>query len=505
MSLNYYLAIDQGGQSTRLAVYTQQGEQLYSVSTPCATQHYRPADSAYDYIEQQGEEILLGILEGLQKIGAYFGDAVCRIKGAGFAGQGSSLLCWDIQTGEALTPVLSWQDIRGENLLKQVPLTHLQAQHLTGLRVSPHYGASKISWCLKYSEKVKDALSKNTLRIGPIVSYIFWHLLDKKTCVDPGHAQRTLLWNLHAHDWDQSLLELFNIPRAILPDCKFHNSYFGEVGIHGHPIPMVASARDQGASLFARGVPEKNSCYINIGTGAFIQRVSENLQVPEGLLISPLWIPAASSRDCQTIDVSSPPCYADLFEDARHTPLYAWEATVNGAASAIGYMQQQTGLDITPEQINQALLLKPQGECYFLNAVGGLSAPYWRTDLQSLFSPHLNSSEKILAWIESVIFQIVINVNLMEKIGKTEKIIISGGFSKSAAICQKIADLVQAKVYRSDNADATLQGIACMATGLSNDWKPNQWDEIYLPQQNPGLVYRFEQWQSAMGVWLANA
>jgi glycerol kinase len=500
MSSHYYLAIDQGGQSTRVAVYTQAGEQVCCFSAACATQHHKPANSLYEHIEQSGEDILAGIVDCLQKIHAQLGDEIQYIKGAGFAGQGSSLLCWNNQTGETLTPVLSWQDIRGEPYLKEIPLTHSQAQQLTGLRVSPHYGASKIRWCLEHSDKVKVALAKDVLSVGPIVSYLFWHLLDKKILVDPGHAQRTLLWNLQKNNWDQYLLNLFQIPRSVLPNCQHHNSHFGNLQLGDHSIPFTASARDQGASLFARGLPDGNTCYINIGTGAFIQRVSENLQAPEGLLVSPLWLPETTSNT-DVIDVSSPTCYAE--ETSASKPLYAWEATVNGAASAISYMQQQTGMAITPEQINHALTLMPQQDCYFLNAIGGLSAPYWRTDLQSQFSENLNPNEKILAWIESVIFQIVVNVELMNKLGKVEKIIISGGFSKSDAVCQKIADLTQAKVHRSDNADATLQGVGCMATELSGNWQPSVVDEVFTPQTNQYLVKRFQRWRVIMMKWLA--
>ena len=123
-----------------------------------------------------GEEILAGIRDCLQKIQQHLGTDITRIKAASFAGQGSSLLCWNNQTGAALTPVLSWQDIRGEPYLNTIPLTHQQAQQLTGLRLSPHYGASKMRWCLEKNAQVIDAQKNHCLGIGPIVSYIFWHL-----------------------------------------------------------------------------------------------------------------------------------------------------------------------------------------------------------------------------------------------------------------------------------------------------------------------------------------
>ena len=477
---NLYLAIDQGGQSTRVAIYSGIGEQVCCFSAACATTRHKPENAAYEHIEQNGEEILAGIRACLEKVHLHLRDDITRIKAASFAGQGSSLVCWNNQTGAALSPVLSWQDIRGEPWLDNISLTHQETRRLTGLRLSPHYGATKMRWCLEHNAKVMQAEHENHLCIGPIVSYIFWHLLDKKSVVDPGHAQRTLLWNLKHNEWDQSLLDVFRIPRDVLPRCHYHNSLFGDLLLGGHTIPFTASARDQGASLFARGLPERGSCYINIGTGAFIQCLSENLDAPEGLLVSPLWLP----------------------ENPIDKKYYAWEATVNGAAAALGFIQQQTGLEITPQEINEALGLNPTSACYFLNAVGGLSAPYWRTDLQSRFSNNLSSCEKILAWIESVIFQIVINVQLMDQSGLMNKIIISGGFSKADAVCQKIADLTQAKVHRSDNTDATVQGAACMAAGLPGTWQPVIGEDFFVPQENAPLLKRFEKWQYAMNQWL---
>ena len=483
MSQSLILAIDQGGQSSRVAIYTLAGECLHSFSAACITTH--EFVDGVEHIEQSPRDILLGIKACIEKITAVLGDDVKNIVAAGFAGQGSSLLCWDNQTGEALSPVLSWQDIRGNNYLNNYSFTHSQAQKITGLRVSPHYGASKIRWCLDNNPLVASAFNNNSLgvsslKIGPIVSYIFWHLLNTDL-VDPGHAQRTLLWNLQTNDWDDSLLRLFNIPRELLSQCQYHNSHFGDLALGETKIPFTASARDQGASLFARGLPDKNACYINIGTGAFIQRLSENLHAPEGLLVSPLWIPENS--------------------DAKH--YYCWEATVNGAAAAISFLQEHTGLQITPADINNALALNPKHACYFLNAVGGLSAPYWRTDLQSQFSEKLSADEKILAWLESIIFQIAINVRLMDELGRAQKIYISGGFSRADGLCQKLADVLQIPVHRSENTDATLQGIACMAAAIPDAWEYIAQDDIFQPQSNPSLINAFDMWQNAMSRWLS--
>jgi glycerol kinase len=480
----YTLAIDQGGQSTRVAVFDALGAQVCCFAASCATTQYSPDHSSLVFIEQDASDIVRGIEICLAQIVTYLGDEINAVTSAGFAGQGSSFLCWNHQTGDPITPVLSWQDTRGESLLPYSQLSHQHAQAISGLRVSPHYGASKIRWCLIHDDHVISAQKNNVLSVGPIVSFVFTRLLHNKpnkNMVDPGHAQRTLLWNMRSNNWDNFLVDIFTIDKQLLPECAFHNSYFGDLWVGAHKVPVVASARDQGASVFARGLPDANAVYINIGTGAFIQRVCERMTAPEGLLVAPLYL--SKNQTDQT--------------------LYAWEATVNGAASAISYIAQQAGIEITPENINQSLLLNPHHECYFLNAVGGLSAPYWRTDLASQFSENLSPYEKILAWLESILFQITVNIFLMQDLGAANKIYISGGLSNTDLLCQTLADLTQLPVYRYENADATLQGIAYLAAAMPKEWNQIQSVRIFTPLTNHFLYKRFSSWQTAMNKWLA--
>lgn len=483
-----YLAIDQGGQSSRVAIYDEAGQQLACFSAPSKTQSYIDAQGGM-CVEQDGVEILAGVRSGINQVIDFLGSDVNRVKGAGFAGQGSSLICWSHKTGEALSPVLSWQDRRAETILNKLDLAQDNVRALTGLRVSPHYGASKIRWCLDNFDNVKIAEKSGDLRIGPIASYLFRNLLQVDGVVvcriDPGHAQRTLLWNLTHNDWDEFLLSCFKLSTSILPECAWHDSYFGDLELGAHRVPMISSQRDQGASLFARGLPERDACYVNIGTGAFIQRICDQRQTPDGLLVSPLWLP---NPDKTKPSIKN---------------LYAWEATVNGAAAALDWLADETALsEVTPELIEKALMLKPSRECYLLNAVGGLSAPYWRTDVRSVFSENLTAHEKILAWIESVIFQIVINIQLMQAAGEIQKIYISGGLSRAAGVCQRLADLSGVTVLRSENSDATLQGIAYTVAGFPDKWSESAHDECFYSQPNHALRQSFAIWQQAMTNWL---
>jgi glycerol kinase len=482
------LAIDQGGQSSRVALYRHTGERVCMFSAPCATRTYTD-EHRQVHVEQDGGEILAGIRECLEQIEQVLRKNPASVIAAGFAGQGSSLLCWQSATGAALSPVLSWQDRRAESLLHDFPLSQHAVQQRTGIRISPHYGASKMRWCLDHIDAVKSAAASRQLMIGPIASYLFRNLLrDNKdrTAIDPGHAQRTLLWNLSTNDWDQELLDIFHIDKAILPTCVWHNSVVGRLRLGGQDVPLNTCQRDQGASLFARGMPEADACYINIGTGAFIQRVAGQCEAPAGLLVSPLWLP-----------------------DPGHTSaarLYAWEATVNGAAAAIDWLQKDIGMAITPATIDSALATPlTKSDACFLNAVGGLSAPYWRTDLTSRFSDALTPAEKIQTWLESVLFQLLVNFRLMQSIGPAKRIYISGGLSRADEVCQRLADLTGVTVHRSDNTDATLQGVAFTTAGMPEQWRPQYDDDTFVPRHNPLLHERFIHWQDAVQVWLGNS
>jgi glycerol kinase len=473
---DWVLVIDQGGQSTRVAVFDPTGNIVAQDKFSCATQILE-LDDNQQHIEQNPQEILQGLFHSLEKIQQQLGDDLKNIKSAGFSGQGSSLVCWDNQTGEALSPILSWQDTRGKGYLENINLTDQQVQQTTGLRLSPHYGASKFRWCLDQLDSVKQAKEKGRLSVGPIFSFLLWHLAGKENYIDPGHAQRTLLWNLHSATWDKQLLNKFSIPEEILPNCLYHQDNFGSLLLDHHPINFRVSARDQGASLFANGFPQADICYVNIGTGAFIQSVTQELLAPDGLLVSPLW----------------------LTEDEKW---FAWEATVNGAAAAIPFMEKQTGLQITPEVMDQALSVQLGTHDYFINTQGGIGAPFWRTDLPSHFSSELPALHQVAAWLESITFLLRVNLESMNRNNRLTSIQLSGGFSRSDKFCQRLADVLELPVHTYENAEASLQGIAFLTASCPATWKIKQADQTFIANNNPLLHQRYNHWYKALRLLL---
>lgn len=479
-----FLAIDQGGQGTRVAAYNVRGETLSQARSRCQTLHPRP-----DFVEQNAEDILSGLYNCLSLVTEDLGPGCRQLKAAGLACQGSTLVCWDRVSGDALSPVISWQDCRAkhqlESLVRQSP-TSLSIENHTGLRWSPHYGASKMHWCLEHLPMVQTAARRDRLVMGPLASYLLQHLTQHPhPQVDCGHAQRTLLWSIQTQQWSPALCRLFSINPRWLPRCHNNIHAFGDLQRGKLRVPVTVCLRDQAASLFGRGEPNAHSAYINLGTGAFLQRLTQLKPAPQGQLLSPL-----------------------LFSGTRKT--YTWEAGVNGAAAAIPWLEQRLSTTLSPARINAAV-----DHCwrslntvsrYFINSCAGLAAPYWRTDIPPRFSPELDTDSAITAWIESLIFLLHTNLQLMRNDEPAiTRIDISGGLSQCDPLCQGLADITALPVHRAGDSDSTLRGVGYLAAERPASWQTqpefideSRLEKYFTPENNPALEKTFQDWKNAM-------
>ena len=171
-----------------------------------------------------------------------------QVASAGLATQRSSIVCWDRVSGQALSPVISWQDRRAHEWLTRFALHAEEIHATTGLMLSAHYGASKLRWCLDHLPAVAQAQSEGRLAFGPLASYLVFRLTEERTlAVDPANAARTLLWNIKTLNWDEGLLHLFSIPASALPPCVPTRHHFGHLVAAGQRIPLALVSGDQSA------------------------------------------------------------------------------------------------------------------------------------------------------------------------------------------------------------------------------------------------------------------
>ena len=464
-----YLCLDQGGHASRALVFDGRGVSVANAVREVGAYHPQP-----DRVEQDPEEMVASLHEVIAGAVTALGDRAFKIVGAGVATQRSSIVCWDRRTGAALSPVISWQDRRAHAWLEGLSAHIREIHRRTGLMCSAHYGASKLRWCLDHLPAVAAAHREDRLVMGPLASFLLYRLLEEKPLLaDSANAARTLLWNIDRRDWDPWLLELFGIPRQSLPRCVPTRHAFGTLRLQGHRIPLVIASGDQSAAPFALGTPQPDTAYVNMGTGAFIQRVFPRRPEAAGLL-------------------------SGLVYHDNERAVYVLEGTVNGADAALRWAAREWGLENFDAELPG--WLARAGEIpVFLNGVSGLGAPYWVAEFASRLIGDGAPWQKAVAVAESIVFLLQANLSIMQKISPPVTCIIAtGGLAWFDGLCRRLADLSGLPVYRPVEQEATARGTAYLLAGFPKDWAEERPGEQFTPQSDAELSQRYERWCAEM-------
>ena len=466
-----YLAIDQGGHATRAIAFNGAGELVAETFQNIQVQH-----PSADFVEHDPQELIQSLQLSLNALLEELGDRAADIVAAGLATQRSNIVCWDKQTGQALCPVISWQDRRNYQWLRQFKPRAEEIHKTTGLFLSPHYGASKLRWCLDNYPEIQKALDNGTLCMGPMASYFVFKLTKERSFLaDVVNASRTQLWSLHTNDWDPALLKLFDIPLQALPLCRPTSSHFGTLQLGKYEIPLSLVTGDQSAAMFAYGQVQPDTAYINTGTGAFLSRPSGPLKIYARRLLT------------------------SVVEQSDQATQYVLEGTVNGAGSALSWLAEEHGIrDIETQLADWLETIKVPP--LFFNGISGLASPYWVADFPTRFDrSDCSDAEKAVAVIESIVFLLCANMREMKKLSSPpEQIQITGGLAIQDGLCQRLADLSQLPIYRPEECEATARGVAYLVAGQPLSWPENAPGAWFKPANNPELLARYEQWTQAM-------
>ena len=458
------LAIDQGTHSTRAIVFDTRGRSVSSAQQSIALQVHSRTE-----IEQSPVEILQSLHTVVKNVLDNPAIDRQRIFCAGLATQRSSVVAWDCRSGAPLSPVISWQDRRTADRLQRLDNQSHNIQQFTGLRLSPHYGASKLQWLLENNAAVAAAMDDDTLIMGPLASYLLHHLTDNVAeLVDHANASRTLLWNLQQRDWDSDLLGYFDISPRVLPQCKPICYDYGT--IRNSTIPVRAVNGDQTAALYARGMPSVNTVTVNIGTGAFVLLpIDDPLTRPDGLLAGISYSNAQSGS-------------------------YYIEGTVNAAGAALEWAARSFGLGDFEQRLS-SWLEAIEAPTLFINTLGGLGSPWWQDGPAAHFlDAEVSGPEALVAVIESCIFLLQVNIVLLQTVNPAiDTIQISGGLSRFDGLCQRLANLADINVYRPLQTEASARGIAWQAAGSAADWPAAGEGTTFTPMADRGLHDRYSR------------
>jgi len=462
--MNTILAIDQGTHASRALLFDQYGNILKSSKQPLPIFRKK-----HGVVEQDAMQILGSVQDVINNVLTHTDKQ--RVTAA-LATQRSTLVAWNSHTGKPLAPAISWQDHRCSKELDDLKVHQTRIHQITGLPLSPHYLAGKIRWLLKHHEAVINARHSDNLMVGSLSSFLCFHLLEKQPfIIDHSNAARSLLFDIEQLDWSTELLQLFDIPRSILPECVPVLSAFGQ--LREHNIPLGCVCGDQNAVIHANGEPRVEDITINIGTGAFILQ-------PQGH--------RAQHHDRLVTSIAD--------SSLSHTH-YLLEGTVNGAGSALSELQKKCShvnlLTELPRWLSET-----DEPPIILNTTAGIGSPWWMNQLDNR---HLHTCKDLtlqsVALVESIVFMLQHNLQLM-KTSVTRSIHISGGLSQLDGLCQKIADLSKYPVIRFEENEATATGAAWLVTLADKKWLTTKPAVKFTPACNPTLEQRYKKYTDAL-------
>lgn len=470
--MDLYLAIDQGGHASRALVFDRSGAVVAE-----GFENIRVLHPQAHWVEHDPQEVLTATRRAIHLAVAQLGSRAQHIVAAGLATQRSSIVCWDRDTGAPLSQIISWQDRRAAEWIDRFAEKDEVIHRATGLFLTAHYGVSKLHWCMNNLPQVKAAHRNHRLAWGPMASFLLFHLLQERpVVVDPANASRTLLWNFHTRDWDDDLLDLFGLPREPLPRCVPTCHDFGHLEILGRSVPVTVVNGDQSAALYAFGVPQHGSAYVNIGTGAFVQR------------------PSGGQVDY------APRLLTSVVAQCGDEVTHVLEGTVNGAGSALVEVERQLGID--PQQAERDIaqwLDASSNPPLFLNGVSGLGAPYWIPDFPSRFVGDGSAAERIVAVMESIVFLLQVNLEEMNHIFIPPRALVaSGGLARLDGVCRRLADISGLPVHRPADCEATARGVAFLLAGQPAHWPEHGGGSDFLPCTDEALQQRFTRWREEM-------
>ncbi|MBI4083209.1 MAG: hypothetical protein HY423_11430 [Candidatus Lambdaproteobacteria bacterium] len=470
-----YLAIDQGSHASRAMVFDGAGGALAHAERPLALDRPRP-----DWAEHDAEALVASIEGAISDALSALGPRAGEVAAAGLATQRSNVCCWDAATGTALAPVISWQDRRAHAWLRRFEPQAAAIHRRTGLTLTPHYGASKLAWCLDHLPAVRRAAEQGRLCWGPMASFLVQRLtLEGVPLADPQNASRTQLWDLHRRAWSPELLALFGLPAGHLPRSVPTVHPFGTLRAGGGRIALRVVNGDQSSALFAYGAPAPGAAYVNVGTGAFIQRLVTRLvaEAPRLLTGIALW--------------------------ADDDLVYSLEGTVNGAGSALEWLAAGTGRADLLARLPAWL----EGEIeppLFLNGVSGVGSPFWCADLPSRFEgPDDPAGDAVaaraVAVVESIVFLLQANAEEMARhLPRPERVRISGGLARLDGLCRRLASLMGVPLLRQDDTEATARGTAFLLAGRPAHWRAGGETATFPPGPDAALAARYARWRARM-------
>ena len=462
--MKYIIAIDAGTTSSRAILFDKKGHQI-GVAQNEFTQFF-PQNG---WVEHDANEIWesqkKAILDLIKQTGVHDEE----IAAIGITNQRETTIIWNKETGEPVGNAIVWQDRRTASICTELKQKH-EATFIakTGLVLDPYFSGTKIKWILDQDPELKRQANEGNLAFGTVDSWLIWKLTDGKTHVtDVTNASRTLLFNIHTLDWDDELLEILDIPKAILPKVVSCSEVVGETSVKslGKKLTISGIAGDQQAALFGQLCWESGDVKNTYGTGCFC--------------IMNTGSKAIESKNKMLTTIG--------YQIGDKTT-YAIEGSVFIAGALIQWLRDELNMVTESSQIEAlAKTVSDNGGITFLPSLTGLGAPYWEPSATGGILGITRGTKKghiARAALEAIALRSYELVSAMQKDANTNFSVlkVDGGASQNNLLLQIQANVLNTKVVRPEITETTALGAAFFAGLAVGFWKnqeeiQNLWKE----------------------------
>jgi glycerol kinase len=440
--MSLLLGIDEGTSAVKAVLYDADLRPIAEARREKALAHPRPG-----WVEQDPEEVLAAVVDAVAEL---LPQADGEIAACGLDHQGESVLAWDADGDRPLTPIVTWQDKRSQEVLDRLESDGRadEVRERSGMPLDPYFSAGKVAWLLEHDDGVARARDAGTLRIGTVDSFLC-ERLGAGFATDSSTASRT---QLGAPEWDPALLELFGVPGEVLPRIA---DTAGDLGVLHHDswpveLPLRARCVDQQAALAGAGCVEPGRVKATYGTGVFVlaHAGEDRPQVGGGLLPTVAW--RVDGRTEWAIDGGVFTAGALLEWLSRDLGLAADPPALTAAAAAV---DDSAGVRVLP-------------------ALAGIGAPWWRPEARAVLAGLTSGTRPAhiaRAALEAIAWRVADIVGVVRDSVPVEVLRVDGGLTRDDTLLRLQADAAGVPVQRGA-VDATVAGAAALAAVGAGIW-----------------------------------
>ncbi len=441
----YLLAIDQGTSSTKSVIFDSNGQIAAKATAPLASYYPHPG-----FVEQNPEEIFQSVLQSVKLCLDQFSSDTDRIIACGISNQRETVLLWN-EKGEPLCNAVVWQCKRSVNICNRLQMAGIgnEVRNRTGLILDPYFSGTKLMWLHENDDCCREAIDSGRAYFGTVDTWLLFKLTDgRKYLTDYTNACRTLLFNIETLDWDDHLLEIFDLNKLHKSETVPSTYHFGESDFNGllkRKIPISAMIGDSHAAAFGEGCFESGSAKATLGTGSSILlNTGQHVTSDKGMMTTICW----STRD--RVD-------------------YALEGVIVTCGATIKWLQDQLGLIAdSSETEDMAKSITDNGGVYMVPAFSGLGAPHWKMDMKAALLGLTFGSNKnhvVRAALESIPYQIKDVIVAMESDSgiHLKELKVDGAITTNTFVMQFLTDLLQTSVINIGMAEVSALGAAALA------------------------------------------